>query len=70
MALSGNLRCCAACYIRLHRLSCNNENSTQNSTLVIVQPSPGGYSGITVMGGGGGAYFFGSKIFNSCNFLG
>ena len=47
VALSGNLRCCAACYIRLHRLSCNNENST----LVIVQPSPGGCSGITMTGG-------------------
>ena len=35
VALSKNLRCCAACYVRLHRLSCNKENST----LVIVQPS-------------------------------
>ena len=31
-----------------------------------------GYSGINVTGGGGGGgvYFFGSKIFNSCIFLG
>lgn len=33
VTLSGNLRCCAACYIRLHRLLCNNKNST------LVQPS-------------------------------
>ena len=36
--------------------------------------SQGGYSGINVMGGGGGGgtptYFFGSKMFNSCIFLG
>ena len=36
VALSGNLRCCAACYVRLHRLPCNKENSA----LVIIQPSP------------------------------
>ena len=28
VALSENLRCCTACYIRLHRLSCNDKNST------------------------------------------
>ncbi|KAL9956877.1 hypothetical protein ACROYT_G038430 [Oculina patagonica] len=33
VALSANLRCCAACYVRLHRLSSSNKNSTQNSIL-------------------------------------
>ena len=37
----------------------------------ISQNSQGGYSGINVTGGGGGTmYFFGSKIFNFCIFLG